>query len=285
MLTKSWCQIVYSCLELFEIEEDSFMDKYRMAISGDGQEYRRILTLHSSSLAALLCFYSVSPNNPLIITINESPIVFTESFFEVKNKVKLNTNHDSNIDIVLRGKNSKNKNVTLFLESKFSEYLDRNNYTKISKEVYNDFYKGLAECSEFIEKFTIDFSLENSIAIKTNDNYCHYASGIKQMISHYMGVNNFVKGTSAKSHKGDLSFHKDEIVYLGEIVFRFDNDCKIRGTNKTKFEDYDECYSLLAKTLNNQFSNNFMVIDKLMTFQNVFKDFNLNPKIKEFYNL
>ena len=44
--------------EVFEIQSVSFDDKFRQAISGDGQEVKRIATLHSSSLAALLLLYS-----------------------------------------------------------------------------------------------------------------------------------------------------------------------------------------------------------------------------------
>ena len=48
-------------------EKNLFIKKYNEAISGDGQEWKRITTLHSSSLIALLCFYSVSEKHPLSI--------------------------------------------------------------------------------------------------------------------------------------------------------------------------------------------------------------------------
>ena len=42
----------------FKLDPKSFPVKFKEAIGGDGQEYRRIRTLHSSSLISLLCFYN-----------------------------------------------------------------------------------------------------------------------------------------------------------------------------------------------------------------------------------
>ena len=52
------------------------------ATSGDGNEKPRILTLHSSSLLAFLCFNGVA-NHPITI----DGIVYDEVMFEVKNDV------------------------------------------------------------------------------------------------------------------------------------------------------------------------------------------------------
>ncbi len=46
---------------IFGLDWKIFADKYLQATSGDGQEARRIRTLHSSSLLCLLCFYHVIP--------------------------------------------------------------------------------------------------------------------------------------------------------------------------------------------------------------------------------
>ncbi len=47
-----------------------FCSKFVQAISGDGQEANKIMTLHSSSLASLLVFYSVSKNNPIYVMVD-----------------------------------------------------------------------------------------------------------------------------------------------------------------------------------------------------------------------
>ena len=128
---------------VFRIKDSSFDSKYYQAISGDGQEYRRISILQSSSLVALLCFYKISPNHPLKIKIEENHnCIFTHSIFEYKNPIqKDDPNHCSNIDIVLVGKecDAPKKSVILFLESKFSEYLSGGKEKGISP-VYDDIY-------------------------------------------------------------------------------------------------------------------------------------------------
>ena len=106
--------------------KELFEAKFKQAISGDGQEWKRIATLHSSSLVALLCFYSVTNSKPLTINVDGNDCIFTESHFECKNRVGIDGKgnpHYSNMDVVLIGKTKENKSVILFLESKFSEYL------------------------------------------------------------------------------------------------------------------------------------------------------------------
>ena len=102
-----------------EKEKDVFIKKFEMSCSGTGGELKKITTLHSSSLCALLFFFNVD-TMPLKMRGLEN-CEFTQSFFEFKNKV---IRYPSNIDVVLLGKNKiTNKKVILFLESKFSEYI------------------------------------------------------------------------------------------------------------------------------------------------------------------
>ena len=56
---------------------------FHMAVSGDGQEKKRICTLHSSSLLAFLFFCLVSDNNKLVI----EGVEYDKCFFEIQNKV------------------------------------------------------------------------------------------------------------------------------------------------------------------------------------------------------
>ena len=125
--------------EVFDIKSDSFKKKFEMAISGDGQEVKRISTLHSSSLAALLLLYSVSESKQLECFLNEKKYTFTDSFFEVKTNVK--DSHFSNMDVVLVGKNSEGRDVIFFLESKFSEYFNTGMCDNISLDAYEKEYE------------------------------------------------------------------------------------------------------------------------------------------------
>ena len=120
-------------IDIFKISNSKeFKEKYDMAISGDGNEYRRITTLTSSTLCALLFFYNIKNKN-----ININGITYDDVLFEVKNKV-FDSNNPSNMDIVLLSSTSK---TILFLESKFSEYLYHSKARNISnkyKAIYNE---------------------------------------------------------------------------------------------------------------------------------------------------
>ena len=78
--------------------KDTFVKKFQMACSGTGDELKKITTLHSSSLCALLFFFNVDNKKLVIPSLSEYE--FTESYFEFKNKV---IGYPSNIDVVLLG--------------------------------------------------------------------------------------------------------------------------------------------------------------------------------------
>lgn len=95
-----------------------------------GFEKRRITQLNSSSLLALLCFWNVSENNPILI----NGIEYTEVYFEVENKV---FDHDSSVDMLLV---SQKESTWLYLESKFTEPLNPTKQLWLSKKYYNIFF-------------------------------------------------------------------------------------------------------------------------------------------------
>lgn len=106
-------------------DRDIFEKKFHQACGGDGHEIERIGTLHSSALCALLFFYNVTESNPLIMNVNGRKCRFTYSRFEFQNRV-IKGRRPSNMDITLVGKYAdEDTPVILFLESKFSEYIER----------------------------------------------------------------------------------------------------------------------------------------------------------------
>ena len=265
---------------IFGLDHKTFGEKYLEAISGDGQEAKRIRTLHSSSLLCLLCFYAVSKEKPLVLCLDGKEVIFTESYFEVKNPVGIDMSgrmHNSNIDVVLFGRYSiTGKKVILYLESKFSEYLVGGGYEGISNFVYREIYSQLSKGNCLSR---MGLKIENTpgkpgyfdlkpIKGKTH----HYACGIKQMISHFLGVKNVA----------DSGKNADSDVYLGEILFRFDESIDPEGG---KYKDYTELYEVLAEGLNNLAESKFKVINKCFTYQEVFKDFKLDAAVRAFYSL
>ena len=265
---------------IFGLDHRTFGEKYLQAISGDGQEARRIRTLHSSSLLALLCFYGVSEKRPLMLGIDGRTVKFTASAFEVKNYVgtdETGKSHDSNIDVVLTGKDvASEKIIILFLESKFSEYLTWGKYSNISNHVYEDIYDQLKK-GQYLERMGLKFEASPvntgySDLYSIKGNSLHYAGGIKQMISHFLGVKN---ASDDKAYK-----HCD--IYLGEILYRFPDSIDAEGY---KFHDYNQIYGILTEGLNRLSESKFKVLNHCLTYQEVFKNYEMEDAIRTFYSL
>ena len=284
-------RVLNKLIEIFDICSDSFKKKFEMAISGDGQEVKRISTLHSSSLAALLLLYSISKNNPLKCELEGKKYEFNNCYFEVKTNVK--DDHFSNMDVVLVGKNSEDRNVIFFLESKFSEYLNTGMCNSISLDAYKDKYVelGLISNDEAISglHFVLGKGKDNMDCLQIKSDNPQYCGGIKQMISHYMGVTNFVeKGEKALDPKQRPNLdelvklrHEGADIILGEVLFDFGE--KVRN-GKKKFENYSSIYKGLAMILNDHTSKLY-VLPKILTYQELLKGFKLDKKVKDFYQL
>lgn len=266
--------------DIFGLDQHIFKPKYHDAISGDGQEARRIRTIHSSSLISLLCFYWVSESRPLSLALDGRDVTFTKSAFEVKNPVGADETgnvHFSNIDVALLGKDSTTgKPIVLFLESKFSEYLNWGRYSGISNYVYAETYKQLIKRGDLdrmelkFEESSKNHSYSDLLSIKGRTN--HYAAGIKQMVSHFLGVKTAL----------DAGLYKNADVYLGEILYEFPESI---DTEHKKIKDYTKLYDVLAQGLNTLSEPKFKIVQHCFTYQGVFKNNKLDAKVKDFYSL
>lgn len=269
-------------IERFNIEnKELFKSKYEEAVSGDGQEARKITTLHSSSLIALLCFYNVSKDHKLQL----GNYTFHESYFEVKTKVG---SKPSNMDVVLRGTDRDNNNVVLFLESKFSEYLKPGKAGSISYNTYFNLYDKLNLFD--VNPVPIDYisfkNVNGALSIEEENQATHriYCEGIKQMLSHYKGVSGYnEKRAEALNKHKRFKADNDEKVILGEILFDFGAD-----ESKDLFDNYKHCYSQLANIINSK-DNKFTMLSEIITYQDLFKksanNSILDKVVKEFYGL
>lgn len=264
--------------------KDTFAKKFQMACSGTGDELKKITTLHSSSLCALLFFFNVDNKKLVIPSLSEYE--FTESYFEFKNKV---IGYPSNIDVVLLGKNiNTGKNVIFFLESKFSEYITGTKKEKVGKSYFKSGCYS-APIYDFIAN-----NNNNNFNFNKEKGFCDsekYNEGIKQMISHYYGIRNFMEGNFFKDnedvYKNIREYGADEII-LGEILF--DNFAKDSGLTK-KLDDYKSDYSNLAKIINEEYKKDekkpenieFKVLEKSLSYSKLEKYISDFPKIKKFY--
>lgn len=262
--------------------KDTFAKKFQMACSGTGDELKKITTLHSSSLCALLFFFNVD-NKKLVITIPSlGDYEFTESYFEFKNKV---IGYPSNIDVVLLGKNiNTGKNVIFFLESKFSEYITGTKKMKVGKSYFKSgcYSAPIYNCIEKDKSF--NFNKENGF-----NNSEKYNEGIKQMISHYYGIRNFMKKPADNEdvYKNIREYGAEEII-LGEILF--DNFAKDSGLTE-KLNNYKSEYSKLAEIINEQYDIDktkpenikFKVLTESLVYSDLQEYISDFPKIKKFY--
>lgn len=202
----------YALIERFGIKEDekgTFIERFKEATSGDGGELKRITTLHSSALLALMCFWRVDGNHPIHI----DGVDYTKVFFECHNMV-INGRKPSNVDVVLV---SKDETTILFLESKFTEFYHPGKVMLAAP--YRPFYDELVKLWE--GSLTIsgepgeEFAL-NLINPKRGE--AEYLAGIKQMVSHIIGV---MRGPeiSQATEEYKQAFKKSSKIIVGTILY------------------------------------------------------------------
>lgn len=282
------CELISDrIMKEFNIKEDIFGRKLEMSCSGSGEEIQKITALHSSSLCALLFFYDVE-KNPLTLHIDGKPIKFSKSFFEWKNPV---FGSDSNIDVALYSEES---NALLFLESKFSEFLHvkakldipyKYAEDSIAREVYEELCN-LGDYKTTFEKFTVrkNRNYTNVFYLECSKDK-HYIDGIKQMISHYLGVIHFLDGQSSEKdrYEKEISINGMTKYYLGEIVF----DTKIPELEdycNDYITEYNKLESILKEDLSKRGINNFRVLPNVLLYSDLEKYIlNCNEKIHNYY--
>jgi len=148
-------------------------------VTGSGQEGRKISSIESSSLLSFLFFVNVSKDNPL--TING--VRYTQRFFEVQCKV---ITSPSNIDVMLV---SEDESQILCLESKFIEYIrDTSTIYRVPKSYIAAY--GKINLNAYVGEVLQDSFFLQLPSASRNDTQKKYYGGIKQLISHYIGMTN-----------------------------------------------------------------------------------------------
>lgn len=308
--------------DLNRIFGTSLGEKYQEAANGEGDEKKRLGVLHSSSLCALLLFSNVSEAHPLTMTINGAPIAFSEVHFEFENTV-FKDSKPSSIDVVLIDKGKKN---VLFLESKFSEYFHggRANVSEGYKNKYkelgitiddNKSDEGWHLATECIRKDKLG---KTKKCIDSNGNPCYqlahyhnkkddsakfYCGGLKQMISHSIGVKNYIAGapypeTKSRKINGKANLQYKDLnhpnVYLGTILFDFEskhsNDSE--SSSDQRLACYCEEYERLIEKITKEEQVTWIIKKPFLYRQDVLwnknnKDYlsSLSREIVDFYQL
>lgn len=296
-------EIIKNCFHIENI--DLFDEKYRMAISGNGEEENKILTLHSSSRCALLTFYNIDKEHTLTLTLNGKEIVFDYSAFEFKNPV---IRFPSNIDVVLM---SADRKTVLFLEAKFSEYYigAGTKSSPISRSYLRHKYSKAFYDIEWLNRIGIDIAQRDKASkdfeLVTLDGAQNYFDGFKQLISHYVGIRQRLDGKKMAAEKGNeniaaankiLSVVEDPEaeIYLGEILYdRFVLPLESKNVldPKDAYTHYSRIYRELAKKMNEVNSmdgleKKFIVLSDILRYSDVFScGTSINAYIRDFYRM
>ena len=117
----------------------------------------------------------------------------------------------------------------------------------------------------------INIGSDKITLVQTNNKRpARYWQGIKQMISHYLGMKNC----------------KDEskLIYLGEILYYFRPD--IYKPNDF-YGDYEDIHKQLVDALEEIESQpqSFKVGKNILTYQALFMNYNLDERVREIYDL
>lgn len=274
--------------DIFGISSDNWLCSFEQATNGSAKEIYRILRLHSSALLALLCFHNIS-KQPLVIRHSNNEVEeYDQCWFEVENIV-FEDSRPSSVDVVL--KSSKTGNL-LFLESKFTEYLSHEEPNIAMK--YWDFYvrllreiPGLTLQMVYPKKWNdenkneiIGFTIKPTSERKEYQNI--YLAGIKQCISHIIGICNGPKDNDEKCWQNITS---DTKLRFGSIVY------KISGYFSIYNFLYKETLGQLGKeqisiAMNGKgiYVDQIEILPELLTYQSLFKDYPLG-KIAQYYKL
>lgn len=251
-------------------EDTTFDKKFEQAISGSGDELFKMNAPWSSSLCALLFFYNVSKDNPLRI----NGIKYIESYFEVKNEV---FDSPSNMDVVLKSENGKH---LLFVECKFTEYLTPGTKYISPKYKENDAYNVLLNKDNKLK--LVNYSKDNYMAYWNGKRV--FVEGIKQIIAHSIGLDNYIHGKTSKNRygdedprrKGSLFDFENYIVSFVEIIFDF----------KTIFKDEYSNYYDAVKHLMDLIKIEGVEMLKPFSYQELLEEnetFKLDEKVIDYY--
>lgn len=212
-----------------EEKREMFEKAFRQSVSGDGNELENMLALRSSSLCCLLHFYNKGGGWFFIDIPHEKgycPFPVESVCFEVKNNVFGGL--PSNVDALLEGDDKEGKKVSLYLESKMTEYLN----PRLEKTYSGCYYPCFQKWLKGIPGLEILLEGEGKDQItRLRSDRPRYFDGLKQMCAHLIGI-------IQKKHS------PDQIVHLGETVLPFEGK---------ELDAYREDYRIMARNMNASF--------------------------------
>lgn len=292
---------IQNIFEISEADKELFTTAFKNVCNGKGNEATRITTLHSSSLLGLLAFFRV-PNHPISIRGLEG-IIFDKIYFEVESNV---FGSNSSVDVMLV---SEEENTLLFLELKFTELLSLSKHYWIDrkyKNVYSSLSTILSKADILVgpivprkhdsrNKNILSYSTEE-FKISSLSNSKHYFGGIKQMISHAIGLmKSPLSGDKNKELKERYLVGKAPRIILATMLY---NPSEHDSSFRDAYDDYARLYCQVfsqSVAIKEQlmkfegFENNIEILDRPLTYQQDIVCVNgenpFIPKVRQIYRL
>lgn len=226
--------------ERFDIGADyeQFEQAFRIVTNGVGNEIAKINSVISSSLLSLLVFYKLFNNKSdeisLHLTLNNRDYIFTQTLFEVRNKV---VGYPSCVDVVLKATDG----TLLFLESKFTEYLDGRKSSEKYGSGYCNLYNNLKDVFDAAGLSVKTY--DGSLVLEANGGE-KYIEGIKQSVSHLIGL---VQGPQQSNDETYEDVYKEYLplyqsaprLIYGTVLF---DPSQILHEAAEAFKDYKHLY-------------------------------------------
>lgn len=265
---------------------DDADELFRSAITGKGNEWKTITTLHSSALCAFLHFYNVK-EAPLWISLDgkDHPVCFDKAVFEFEMPC---VSSKSSMDVVLQSEDNK---TLLFLESKFSEYLSIGEDKRLKLKSYGDCFKMFETNGQkwILGKDLFAEIAENGTSIRIKNNT--YDEGLKQIICHYIALIKW--GISREDPKSRLiNPSLVENIYFSELLFDFENlDQNISSFDaEARLENYISASGRLMETLRSrkETAQSGIILNShpLLYFRDIYcpNKQNINQTVAEYYH-
>lgn len=250
-------------IDVFDLPIELWTCHFASAVNSAAEA--RTIQLPSPFLLFFLSFLRVSPQSPLVITIEGEPVEFTRVRMGVDEPIAgLDANGEpkyANINVKLT---SKDKKTVLLLNSMFTEYLTFGKADRIDEYVFGKHYRKMRRT---LEKLGLKF--ENGSLMAATGGTKVYAKGLNQLL---------VNAVGASDH------FDNEKVYMGSIMYRFPDH-----VDGGKLENYTKAHEAWARGLNSlPAASGVKVIETPFVYQDLFSGINasvLPEKVKEYYKL
>lgn len=277
--------------------KETFNAAFRSVTEGEGNEITKINSVNSSALLPLLVFYKLyfpKDGQRISITIKGNTIDFTKAYFEIKNNV---IGRPSCVDVALV---SEDDDIMLFLESKLTEMFEGSTLEKEYGKSYKALYSGTA-IEEALNKGGIKVDADATNLILRSDKEPQYLEGIKQTISHLIGLVRGPQETDDQKDYLDAYERASKLIYSPILfdtraIFNDNTDestkfaslyTTVIGNNSTSIleaiRNWDMDYGHKGEKNNKRIE----ILPSVLTYQNVMKDNPtwLDERVKTFYGL